>query len=165
DLLKMDQDGDPEVLAVMNRLSGAKSSAAKTKGLEQAALINNDSSTSIKKIEQLGNERIIGAHEVFGDVKQNINDFFVGTMVNFQESVGNFQASVADTVSNSIMGIEEFVFGYINNALVSAVQFQSRIIDFVSGSVNSLSTGINNISNSILNRIDSISLPDLPGIG
>jgi hypothetical protein len=155
-------DGDSSTL--LGRIAAAPKSPIQAEGLAQAQWINDDCARSELQVSGIAATRRQQISIYFSDARQGLSDFFTRSVLAVQTFIAGKQAEILAAVTRTFAWIRTAITGTLQAAQAVAGQIRARInqrLETISTSVQSI---VESIAGQITGLIDSIPLPDIPGI-
>lgn len=151
--------------AIINdRINGAKASVVKTSVVVQAAIINQDYFNTETRLDNINTTKREQIRDIFIEAHANLDAFFARSTLSLTAAILAAQATVTEQVIATLNGVQTFV----NSMSALALSIITNTIAFVStliaNTLAAIAVAINIVGNRVTNLVNSISLPDLPGV-
>jgi hypothetical protein len=155
---------DATASALIGRISAAPKSPVQAEVLTQAQLINSDCLRSEAQITQIAATRRqhISAH--FFGARKGLSDFLTSSIVGVQTFIYNRQAMVMSATIRALTTVTSVATSTLFKALVLAVRIRAHINQLLANITASVQKRVSGIVNQIMGVINSVPLPDIPGI-
>ena len=147
------------------RIAAAPQSAAKIEALAQVQLINNDCVQSESQVSQIAAARRQQVNTYFSGARQGLSQFFIGSVIAVQTFIAGKQAEIIAAVARTLAWIRTAITGALQAVQTIAGQIRARINQILESITTSVQNRVAGIAGQITGLIDSIPLPDIPGIG
>lgn len=152
-------DVDPEA-----RLAAAPASAHKAFVLAQAERIHADCDSSAGLVQALAAARRAEVSGRFAGVRAGLSGFIESRIDAVQGFVADKQARIGAVIANALATVTGAVSGALTTVQHMAAAVQASISGLVQRAVGSVQSAIAGIVGRIGNLINSLPLPDLPGV-
>jgi hypothetical protein len=136
-----------------------------TQAMDQAQFIDNDSTRSESEISRIAATRRAQVKSFFAGARGGLSSFFTNAVVTVQKFISDRQAEVMAAVTSAFRWIRTAIAGALLAAQALITLTRARIGQLVERLKTSLQTRVKSITGQIIDLIDSIPFPDLPGIG
>jgi hypothetical protein len=160
---KTANEGDHSALS--GRIAAAPPSPAKAQAVAQAQLISSDCMRSEAKVSQIAAARRRQTNTFFSGARQDLTGFFTRSVVAVQTFIANKQADIIAAVTRTLAWIRTAITGTLQAAQSLAGQIRTRINRMLESIATSVQGRVVVIGGQITGLIDSIPLPDIPGMG
>ena len=147
------------------RIAAAPQSAVKAQALAQAQLINNDCMQSESQVSQIAAARRQQVNTYFSGARQSLSQVFITSVIAVQTFIAGRQTEIIAAVARTLAWIRTAITGALQAAQTIAGQIRARINQILQSITTSVQNRVVGIAGQITGLIDSIPLPDIPGIG
>lgn len=149
----------------LGRIVGAPQSPAKIQALAQAQLINSDYVQSTSQVSQIASTRRQQVSNYFSGARQSLTQFFITSVIAVQTLIAGKQAEIITAMARTLVWIRTAISGALATASTIAQQIRARINQTLENITTTVQNRVQGIAGRITGLIDSIPLPDIPGIG
>ena len=150
---------DPEA-----RMAAAPDSEHKTFVLAQAGLVRADCDSSAGLVQALAAARRAEVSGRFAGARAGLSGFIESRIEAVQGFVADKQARIGAVIANALATVSGAVSGALTTVQNMAAAVQASISGLVQRAVGSVQSAIAGIVGRIGNLINSLPLPDLPGV-
>lgn len=159
------KENDRENPEHLGRIAAAPQSPAKVQALAQAQLINSDYVQSTSQVSQIASARRQQVSNYFSSTRQGLTQFFITSVIAVQTLIAGKQAEIIAAVARTFSWIRTAIAGTLQAANTLANQIRARINQALENITTTVQNRVQGIAGQITGLIDSIPLPDIPGIG
>jgi Domain of unknown function (DUF4157) len=149
---------------INDRISKAKDSVIKPHVVNQAAIVNQDYFVTEARLNKTYSTKKQEIRNLFRAARSNIDVFFIGNLQAFSATIQAAQATITGQINAALAGVQSF----INTMSAMAITLVTTAIGFVSTLVattlTAIAGAINNVAGKVTSLVNSVSLPDLPGV-
>lgn len=149
----------------LGRIAAAPRSPVQAEALTQAQLINDDCARSESQVSRIAAARRRQISTYFSGARQGLSNFFTRSVATVQAIITGQQAELMAAVTRAFAWIRAAVIGTLQAAQALAGQIRARINQALESISTSVQGRVEGIAGQITGLIDSIPLPDIPGIG
>ncbi len=149
----------------LGRIAAAPRSPVQAEALTQAQLINDDCARSESQVSRIAAARRQQISTYFSGARQGLSNFFTRSIATVQAVITSQQAVLMAAVTRAFAWIRAAVIGTLQAAQALAGQIRARINQALESISTSVQSRVEGIAGQITGLIDSIPLPDIPGIG
>lgn len=148
----------------MSRISAGRDVDFKPRIQAQAAIINADSDLTEISIIQQASERRTRVTELFATSRQTITDAIEGNALAVQASIISQQTSILTMAANAIASVQGLIAMATASAQALVLNYQQAINAIITNATQTVQEGISSVASEITGLINSVNLPDLPGV-
>jgi hypothetical protein len=149
---------------LMNRLARAEDSPLKREALMQANFMKQDALMSEMAANRIAFRRSVEYTAYFNGVRENVTGFVLDRIIGVQLSLINSRQFLSMNAEAIKANISVMVTGALTSGLTTSLQYINNISSFVTSTQQNITQTVGGIAGRITGMIQSISLPDLPGI-
>ena len=149
----------------LGRIAAAPRSPAQAEALTQAQLINDDCSRSESQVSRIAAARRQQVSTYFSGARQGLSDFFTRSVTAVQAFITGKQAEIIGAVTRALAWVRTAITNTLQAVQTIAGQIRARINQMLETISTSVQSRVEGIAGQITGLIDSIPLPDIPGIG
>ena len=149
----------------LGRIAAAPRSPVQAEALTQAQLINDDCARSEAQVSRIAAARRQQISTYFSGARQGLSDFFTRSVTTIQTFIAGKQAEIIGAVTRALAWVRTAITNTLQAAQTIAGQIRARINQMLENISTSMQSRVEGIAGQITGLIDSIPLPDIPGIG
>ena len=150
--------------ALTRRIHQSREGELKRTALLQTAHFNLDALKSQLRVEQIAALRIAGIHRYVNNIRNSVRNFFVLRVSSIMARILEKQARLMLIITQFIGRLTTTANMITQQGMAMAAGIQARISLAILAASNFISNLLLGIRNEILNLVNSIPLPDLPGV-
>jgi hypothetical protein len=128
-------------------------------------LINNDCARGLVQVSRIASTRRQQITARFSGAQQGLSTFFASSMAGIQNFFASKQGEITLAVTRTLDWVRTAITGALRTAQALATQIRARIDRMIQDIAASVQSRVEGIAGRITGVIDSIPLPDIPGIG
>lgn len=159
------EGNDPAGATSMGQIAAAADSPVKAHVMAQARLINSGCESSEAQIVRLAAARRQQISAQFSGVRRGLSSFFTNSIAGVQTFIATKQADIAAASASVLRWVQTTISGTLAAAEAQSNQFRDRINGMIDSATASVQGRVEGIANQITDVINSVPLPDLPGVG
>ncbi|MGN6418435.1 MAG: hypothetical protein ACTHMC_13155, partial [Pseudobacter sp.] len=148
----------------MNRINSGRDVDFKPRIQAQAGMINADSDLTELSIMQQASERRARVTGLFTNSRQTITDAIEGNALAVQSTILSQQANILTMAANAITSVQALISMATASAQALVLNYQQAINAIITNATQTVQDGVNGVATEISGLINSINLPDLPGV-
>lgn len=148
----------------MSRINAGRDVDFKPRIQAQAAIINADSDLTEISIIQQASERRTRVTELFASSRQTITDAIEGNALAVQSNILSQQTSILTMAANAIASVQGLIAMATASAQALVLNYQQAINAIITNATQTVQEGISSVASEITGLINSVNLPDLPGV-
>lgn len=149
----------------LGRIAAAPRSPVQAEALTQAQLVNDDCVRSESQVSRIAAARRQQISTYFSGARQGLSDFFTRSVAAVQTFITGKQAEIIGAVTRALAWVRTAITNTLQAAQTIAGQIRARINQILENISTSVQSRVEGIAGQITGLIDSIPLPDIPGIG
>src|SRR5271166_199271 len=149
----------------MGLITAAPYSALKTQAVAQATVINTDWLRSKAQVLGIAETRRRQTRGHFSGVREGLSSFFIDKLVGVQTLIGDKQAEIIGASTRALAWVRTAIKGTLQAAQALGIQTRARINQALEDVTTAVQNRVEGIASQITGLIDSVPLPDIPGIG
>lgn len=148
----------------MARINSGRDVDFKPRIQAQASIINADSELTELSIMHQASERRARVTELFANSRQTIKDAIEGNALAVQATILSQQTSILTMAANAIANIQALISMATASAQALVLNYQQAINAIITNATQTVQDGVSGVAGEITGLINSINLPDLPGV-
>jgi hypothetical protein len=149
---------------INDQINSAEDSVIKSHVVNQAAIVNQDYFVTELKLNKTSSTRKQEIRNLFRSAHANIDAFFIGNLQTLSATIQAAQVNIAAQINGALASVQSF----INAMSAMAITLVTTAIGFVSTLIATTLTAIagtiSNVTGKVASLVNSVSLPDLPGV-
>lgn len=149
---------------LMNRLARAEDSPLKSEAQMQANFMKQDAMMSEMAANRIAFRRSVEYTAYFNGVRENVTGFVLDRIIGVQLSLINSRQFLSMNAEAVKANISAMVTGALTSGLTTSLQYLNNISSFVTSTQQNITQTVGGIAGRITGMIQSISLPNLPGV-
>jgi hypothetical protein len=151
--------------AIMGQIAGTAPSPEQAQALSQAQLVDSDCVKSEVHVAQTAASRRLQIATSMAEARQNLAGFFTRTVVGVQTLVARKQAEISGAVTQALAWVRAGFMSALLAVQTQGILIRTRINALITGFTLAVQGRVTAIVGQIGGLIDSVPLPDIPGIG
>ena len=148
----------------IERIAAAPDSPLKAHTIALAQLINGDGIVSEAQVVRIAATRRRQINTHFAIVRRGLTGFFTSSIVGIQTRMATKQSEITAASARALAWVRTTIAGTLQAAQAQSTQIRERIHGMIEGISSSVQRRIEGIAGRITGLIDSVPLPDIPGI-
>jgi hypothetical protein len=149
----------------MSRIGAAPPSPIASAVAEQAELINSESDAAHVEAVLIAEERRATVSGHFGAARESLSGFVEDNIAASHSFIADKRSEASEAAAGAVTSVQDAVTGALQSAQEQGARVAGRISAMIDTANESVQAGVGGIVGRINNVIDSVPLPDLPGVG